>query len=69
MTHERTLQEFPVCPTPFLNPCARAIREQALGAHHPKTTETRTRLIALLHAMEQHDQAAQLEDENVQSES
>ena len=40
---------------------ALAIREQALGAHHPKTTETRTRFIALLHAMERHEEAAQLE--------
>ena len=33
---------------------ALAVREQTLGAQHPKTTETRTRFVALLHAMEQH---------------
>src|SRR5205085_1301248 len=38
-----------------------AIREQVLGAHHPKTTETRSRFIALLHTMGQHKEAAQLE--------
>ena len=32
-----------------------------LGDTIPKTTETRTRLIALLHAMGQHKEAAQLE--------
>ena len=37
------------------------IREQALGRHHPTTTETRTLLIALLHAMGHHEEAAQLE--------
>ncbi len=40
---------------------ALAIREQALGVHHPETTKTRKCLIALLHVMEQHEQAAQLE--------
>jgi Tetratricopeptide repeat len=40
---------------------ALAVREQALGAQHPKTRETRTRFIALLHALGQHQQAAQLE--------
>jgi len=40
---------------------ALAAREQTLGAHHPKTTETRMRLIALLHVMGQHKEAAQLE--------
>ena len=40
---------------------ALAIREQALGARHPKTTETRSYLIALLRAMGQHQDAAQLE--------
>jgi tetratricopeptide (TPR) repeat protein len=37
------------------------IREQALGKHHPKTTETRVRFITLLHAMGQHEEAAQLD--------
>jgi tetratricopeptide (TPR) repeat protein len=37
------------------------IREQALGTRHPKTTETRSRLMALLDALGQHEQAAQLE--------
>ena len=40
---------------------ALVVREQALGAEHPETTETRTRLIALLHAMGQHEEAAHLE--------
>ncbi len=40
---------------------ALAIREQVLGRHHPKTMETRSRLIALLHALERHEEAAQLE--------
>jgi len=40
---------------------ALTIREQALGAYHPKTTETRKRLIALLHTMGQHEEAAQFE--------
>ncbi len=40
---------------------ALAIREQALSKHHPKTTEARKHLITLLYAMEQHEQAAQLE--------
>ena len=37
------------------------VREQAFGAQHPQTIETRTCLIALLHTMEWHEQAAQLE--------
>jgi Tetratricopeptide repeat len=40
---------------------ALAIREQALGAHHPKATQTRKRFIALLHTMGLHEEAAQLE--------
>jgi tetratricopeptide (TPR) repeat protein len=40
---------------------ALAVRERVLGAHHPKTKETRKRLIVLLHALEQHEEAAQLE--------
>jgi hypothetical protein len=46
---------------------ALAVREQALGTHHPKTTETRTRLISLLHALGQHEQAVQLEVAQVES--
>lgn len=37
------------------------VREQALGAHHPKTMEIRACLIALLHTMGQHEEAAQFE--------
>jgi Tetratricopeptide repeat len=40
---------------------ALAVREQALGVQHPKTRETRSRLIALLHAMGQYEEAARLE--------
>ncbi len=40
---------------------ALTVREQALGAHHPKTTETRKHLIALLRTLGQHEEAAQLE--------
>ncbi|MBA2677629.1 MAG: tetratricopeptide repeat protein [Ktedonobacteraceae bacterium] len=40
---------------------ALAVRERAFGVQHPKTTETRTHLIVLLHALGQHEQAAQLE--------
>ncbi len=40
---------------------ALALREQTLGAHHSKTRQTRQRLSALLQAMGQHEQAAQLE--------
>jgi len=40
---------------------ALAVREQVLGSRHPKTTETRKCLIALLHATGQHEEAAQLE--------
>ena len=40
---------------------ALTIREQMLGKYHPKTTETRKRIIALLHAMGQHEDAALLE--------
>lgn len=35
--------------------------EKALGAHHHKTAETRSHLITLLHTVEQHEEAAQLE--------
>ena len=45
---------------------ALTIRDQMLGPSHPKTIETRTRLIALLHAMGLHEDAAQ--QEAVQSE-
>jgi hypothetical protein len=37
------------------------MREQTIGTHHPKTTETRKHLIALLRTMGQHEEAAQLE--------
>ncbi len=47
---------------------ALAIRSQVFGARHPRMTETRMRLIALLHTMGQHEQAAQLEYEDVQPE-
>ena len=40
---------------------ALAIREQALGVQHPDTRKTRERLIALLHALGRHEEAAQLE--------
>jgi tetratricopeptide (TPR) repeat protein len=40
---------------------ALAIREQTFGTHHPRTRETRKGFIALLHAMERHEEAAQLE--------
>lgn len=40
---------------------ALVVREQAIGIHHPKTMETRKRLITLLHTMERHEEAAQLE--------
>jgi hypothetical protein len=40
---------------------ALAVREQALGGHHPKTTETRMHLTALRHAMVQNEEATQLE--------
>jgi hypothetical protein len=40
---------------------ALAVYQQVLGVHHPKTTGTRERFIALLHAMGQHEEAAQLE--------
>lgn len=46
---------------------ALAVREQALGARHPKTTETRKRLIALLHTMGQHEEAAKLEATQAES--
>ena len=39
-----------------------AVCEQAIGAQHPKTGETRTCLIAVLHALGHHEQAAQLEE-------
>ncbi len=37
------------------------IRERVFGTSHPKTTETRNCLIALLHTLEQHEEAAKLE--------
>ncbi len=37
------------------------IREQQLGFQHSETTETRGCLIALLHALERHEEAARLE--------
>jgi tetratricopeptide (TPR) repeat protein len=40
---------------------ALAALEQSLGAQHPKTRETRTRFIALLHALGQHEKVARLE--------
>ena len=40
---------------------ALAIREQVLGAQHLKTTQTRTRLINLLHALGRHEDSAQHE--------
>src|SRR5579875_1532888 len=40
---------------------ALAIREQALGTQHPRARETRTRLIALLHTMGEHENATHLE--------
>jgi tetratricopeptide (TPR) repeat protein len=46
---------------------ALAVREQALGAHHPKTIETRKCLIALLHTMGQHEEAAKLEATQAES--
>jgi hypothetical protein len=39
---------------------ALAVREQVLGAHHPKTIETRRHLIALLHIIGQHEKIALL---------
>ena len=38
-----------------------AIHGQAFGAHHPRTVETRQRLIRLLHVMGHHEEAVQLE--------
>ena len=40
---------------------ALAIREQVLGKHHLKTTQTRSSLTGLLRAMGQYDEATQLE--------
>jgi tetratricopeptide (TPR) repeat protein len=40
---------------------ALTISEQAFGVHHPKTMETRKRLIAILHAIGEHEEAAKLE--------
>src|SRR6185437_7416634 len=37
------------------------IRKQAFGINHPTTVETRQRLIALLHIIGRHEEAAQLE--------
>jgi len=37
------------------------IWEQHLGPEHPATTKARTLLIALLHTLGQHEEAAQLE--------
>jgi Tetratricopeptide repeat len=36
------------------------VREQVLGASHPKTVQTRKRLIALLHTMGQHEEGTQI---------
>ena len=46
---------------------ALAIREQALVEGHAKTTETRTRLTALLHAVGRHEEAAKLEAAQTES--
>ena len=40
---------------------ALAVREQTLGGQHPKTMETRKRLIALLKVLGQREDAVQLE--------
>ena len=40
---------------------ASAIHEQTLGVQHPKTRETRKHLVALLHTLGQHEEAALLE--------
>jgi tetratricopeptide (TPR) repeat protein/DNA-binding XRE family transcriptional regulator len=45
---------------------ALVVREQALGTQHPKTREARQRLITLLHTLERHAEAAQLEADSAE---